>query len=81
MEALNQAEWDRIASRAGTNEEVSKDGRVYLFCSLERMDHAKIDLFGGKSWLEQLRIEAPSHGAEAVVHCGHLYFVWPHAEG
>lgn len=69
--------WARMKGRAGPNDEVSPEGgRVYLYGSLARMPVVPIEAFGGKTWLAQLRKEAPEHGAEAVVHRGHLYLVW-----
>jgi hypothetical protein len=77
VEAYPDEGWARMRRRAGPNDDVSPEGgSVYLYASLVRMPNDPVEAFEGRSWLAQLRLEAPKHGAEAVVHRGHLYLVW-----
>lgn len=61
--------WDRIRQRAGRDDRLFPNRRVYLYGSLIRVE--------SDEWLARFKQEAKDHGLEATSKNGHLYVLLP----
>jgi len=62
-------DWDRIRQRAGRDDSIFPNRRVYLFASLIRVEDDK--------WLGRFKREAEERGLEVASKNGHLYVLLP----
>jgi len=60
--------WDRIIKRAGRNERLFPNRRVYLYGSLVHMTD---------EWFKLFHEQAKERGLEATSRCGYLYVLLP----
>lgn len=66
---MSTTNWDRIQRLAGRDDNLFPNRRVYLFCSLQRVE--------SDTWLKRFHREAGERGLEATSKNGHLYVMLP----
>lgn len=69
-QTMSVTDWDTIKLRAGRDERLFPNRRVYLFGSLHRLDPTD-------EWLARFRREATEHGLDITSKNGHLYVLLP----
>ena len=79
VHAYDDATWDWFENCAGPNERWP-GRRAYCWGSVEHLPTETVRAFEGRSWLEQLKVEAPCHGATVEVardvHGSNVYLVF-----
>jgi len=73
--AYEQGSWDKFRTCAVPQDPFP--GQVaYVWHSNQPHLEIPINAFEGRSWLQQVRMEAEDHGAELKLYQGNWYLVW-----